>query len=93
MGTPQRSSHGYRIPSRIPASRRREPWWSIVFAIPLTALLSGTAAAIWATYHSSRSVVLWNIAALLVIFGFAIFVLCLGIWVARGGHLRASDRL
>ena len=98
MGTQQsrmsrRPSHSDPIPSRRRPLRRRALLWRVAFAIPLAAMLSGAGVGIWAAYHNSRSVLLWNMAALLLVFGFAIGVVCLGVWVASGGHLRPSDRL
>lgn len=72
--------------------RHRALWRRIVFAIPLAAMLSGAGVAILAAYHDSRSVLLWNVGALLLVFGFAVGVICLGVWVATGGHLKPSER-
>lgn len=70
----------------------RALWWKIVFAVPLSVMLCGVVVAIYGAYHDSRSVFLWNMAGLLVVSGFAIGVVCLGVWVASGGHLPPSNQ-
>lgn len=85
------SSHGNSASRRSRPFRRRA-LWRIAFAVPMAAMLSGAGVIIWATVYASRSLVLWNVGAALIVFGFAVGVICLGVWVASGGHLRQSDQ-
>jgi hypothetical protein len=70
-------------------SSTTSPRWRIAGAIALVTMLCGGGVALWAAYHAPRSVLLWNIATLLLVFGFALGLAC---WVASKRRLQPCDR-
>jgi|SRR5467141_772691 len=65
---------------------RRAVRWAIAFAIPLAVMLAGGGVLLWTVYRDSRSPAFTSLGATLFVFGFTAAVVCLGAWVASGGH-------
>jgi len=69
----------------------RRAGWAIAFAIVLAVMLAGGGVVFWTIYSKSRLPSITNLGVALVVFGFAVAVVLLGLWIASSGQRGPQD--
>ncbi len=69
----------------------RRAGWAIAFAIVLAVMLAGGGVVFWTIYSKSRLPSITNLGVALVVFGFTVAVVLLGLWIASSGQRGPQD--